>query len=85
MISEIETLEKRVIATLARQLRVDKDSIAPTMSIAKDLGADSLASIELIMALEHEFGVAIGDEHVEKLVTVQHAIDYLQRALAAKT
>lgn len=77
----MSTLESRVIAVFVRQLRLKEDALTPEASIADDLGADSLEAIEIIMALEDEFGLTIPDEDAERITTVQEAIDYVINAL----
>ena len=57
--------------------------MVPKASFVDDLGADSLDQVELIMAMEEEFGVSISDEEAEKIVTVQDAMDYVEKASAA--
>jgi acyl carrier protein len=76
----MSSIESRVIAVIARQLRVEPKAVAPEASIADDLGADSLHTVELIMALESEFGLRIPDEDVEEFATVRQAVDYIVRA-----
>ena len=70
------TLEK-VQTILAEQFEVAADSISADTNIVDDLGADSLDSVELIMAFEEEFGAAIPEEDAEKLTTVGKVIEYL--------
>ena len=61
------------------QLGVDEDEVKAGASFVDDLGADSLDVVELVMALEEEFGLEISDEDAEKLTTVQHAIEYISK------
>ena len=61
---------------IAEQLSVDADSITEASSFKDDLGADSLDTVELVMALEDEFEIQIPDEQAEKITTVQQAVDY---------
>ena len=68
----------RVRDILAEQLDISEDVITPDSSIVDDLGADSLDSVELIMAFEEEFGAAIPEEDAEKLTTVGKVVDYLK-------
>jgi acyl carrier protein len=62
---------------VAEQLGVDEAEVKPEASFANDLGADSLDTVELVMALEEKFGVEIPDEEAEKIVTVQNALDFI--------
>ncbi len=64
---------------VADRLHVPEDQIAPESSFVEDLKADSLEVVELIMALEDEFGLSIPDEDAEQIVTVQDAVDYIQQ------
>ena len=63
---------------IVEQLGVDEDEVTPDASFVDDLGADSLDTVELVMALEEEFETEIPDEEAEKITTVQHAIDYIK-------
>ncbi len=74
-VSEIEAKVKKIIV---EQLDVEEASVAPDAKFIEDLGADSLDTVELVMALEEEFGIEIPDEDAEKIVTVKHAVDYIQ-------
>jgi acyl carrier protein len=78
----VATVFERVRAIVCEQLGVDEDQVTPTTSFVEDLNADSLDLVELIMALEEEFGdeaqIEISDEDAEKIVTVQDAVDYLK-------
>ncbi|MBN1355903.1 acyl carrier protein [bacterium] len=74
-------VEERVINLIAEQLGVDKSEITPEASFTDDLGADSLDTVELVMAFEEEFDVEIPDEDAEKMVIVRNAIDYLKTKL----
>ncbi len=69
---------ERVIKMVAEQLGVKEEDVKPDSSFIDDLGADSLDTVELIMALEEEFDTEIPDEDAEKLATVQDAIDYIE-------
>ena len=68
---------------VASQLGVVKAEVKPEASFANDLGADSLDTVELVMALEEKFGVEIPDEDAEKIATVQNAVDYIDSKQAA--
>ncbi|WP_298615567.1 acyl carrier protein [uncultured Thermosynechococcus sp.] len=80
--NQSEILEK-VKAIVADQLSVDPEKVVPEASFAEDLNADSLDSVELIMALEEAFGVEIPDEEAEKLKTVQDVLDFINSKVAA--
>ncbi|MFI0399184.1 MAG: acyl carrier protein [Thiolinea sp.] len=71
------SIEARVKAIVVEQLGVDESEVTNTSSFIEDLGADSLDTVELVMALEEEFGTEIPDEEAEKITTVQAAIDYI--------
>lgn len=73
----ISTLEERVKQIIGDQLGVTQDEVINTASFVEDLGADSLDTVELLMALEEEFNKEIPDEDAEKITTVQAAIDYI--------
>ena len=62
---------------IVEQLGVDEDEVTPDASFVDDLGADSLDTVELVMALEEEFEIEIPDEDAEKITTVQQAIEYI--------
>jgi len=70
-------IEKRVKDVVVEQLGVDEAEVTNKASFVDDLGADSLDTVELVMALEEEFGTEIPDEEAEKITTVQLAIDYV--------
>lgn len=73
-----EVVEK-VRQIVSEQLGVDEAEVTPSASFIDDLGADSLDQVELVMALEEAFHVEVGDEDAEKILTVQNAIDYVEK------
>lgn len=73
----MSTIEERVKKIVSEQLGVKEDEITNASSFVDDLGADSLDTVELVMALEEEFETEIPDEEAEKITTVQEAIDYV--------
>lgn len=74
----MENIEAKVKKVVAEKLGVDEASIKDDASFIDDLGADSLDTVELVMALEEEFDCEIPDEEAEKITTVQKAIDYIK-------
>jgi acyl carrier protein len=70
-------VEERVKKIVVEQLGVKEDEVTNEASFVEDLGADSLDTVELVMALEEEFKTEIPDEDAEKITTVQQAIDYV--------
>lgn len=72
------SIEERVKKIIVDQLGADAAAVKPEASFIEDLGADSLDTVELVMALEEEFDIEIPDEEAEKITTVQSAIDYVQ-------
>ncbi len=73
----MSNLEERVKKIIVEQLGVDEAEVKNEASFVDDLGADSLDTVELVMALEEEFDTEIPDEEAEKITTVQAAIDYV--------
>ncbi|RMG36488.1 MAG: acyl carrier protein [Gammaproteobacteria bacterium] len=73
----MSTIEERVKKIVVEQLGVSEDEVTNEASFVDDLGADSLDTVELVMALEEEFETEIPDEEAEKITTVQQAIDYV--------
>ncbi len=71
------TNEERLIEIIAEQLGIAAKNVTPDASFMEDLGADSLDTVELVMALEEEFDLEIPDSDAEKIQTVQDALDYL--------
>ncbi|MBL8482234.1 MAG: acyl carrier protein [Rhodocyclaceae bacterium] len=74
----MDNIVQRVKKLVAEQLGVDEESINMESSFIDDLGADSLDTVELVMALEEEFECEIPDEEAEKITTVKGAIDYIK-------
>ncbi len=74
------SIDERVKQIVAEQLGVDEDQVTEDASFMDDLGADSLDTVELVMALEEEFDVEISDEDAEKIQTVKDAIEYISKA-----
>jgi len=72
------SVAEKVKTIIVEQLGVDEAEVTPTASFVDDLGADSLDTVELVMALEEAFELDIPDEDAEKILTVQQAIDYIQ-------
>jgi len=74
----MSTIEERVKKIVIEQLGVKEDEVTPNANFVDDLGADSLDTVELVMALEEEFECEIPDEEAEKITSVQQAIDYVK-------
>ena len=74
----VAELEEKVKKLIVDQLGVDAAEVTTEASFIEDLGADSLDTVELVMALEEEFGVEIPDEEAEKIITVKDAIEYIK-------
>jgi len=72
------SIEERVRDLIVEQLGVNQEQVTPDASFIDDLGADSLDTVELVMAFEEEFGIDIPDEDAEKMATVSDAIKYLE-------
>jgi acyl carrier protein len=75
-------VDERVKKIVVEHLGVDEDKVTETASFIDDLGADSLDTVELVMAFEEEFGVEIPDDAAEKILTVKDAIDYIKENAA---
>ena len=78
------SVEERVKTIIVEQLGVDEGEVTPTASFVDDLGADSLDSVELVMAFEENFGIEIPDEDAEKIATVKDAVDYIEKHAKGK-
>ena len=74
----MSSIEEQVKSIVAEQLGVKEEEVTPAASFVDDLGADSLDTVELVMALEEEFETEIPDDDAEKITTVQQAIDFIK-------
>ncbi len=79
-----ENLEERVKKIIVEQLAVDAAEVTPQAQFVQDLGADSLDTVELVMALEEEFDIEIPDEDAEKIKTVGDAVAYIKEKSGKK-
>ncbi|MBI2212307.1 MAG: acyl carrier protein [Thermoanaerobaculia bacterium] len=77
------SVEQKVKDIIVEQLGVEADEVKAEASFVEDLGADSLDTVELIMAFEEEFGIEISDEDAEKIKRVKDAIDYIEKNKAS--
>ena len=77
-------VQDKITEIIVEQLGVKPEEVVPEASFVDDLGADSLDTVELVMALEEEFGIEIPDEDAEKIQTVGDAIRYIEEKAAAK-
>jgi acyl carrier protein len=82
MSNATQTVFERVKKVIIEQLSVEESEVTATASFQKDLGADSLDTVELVMAFEEEFGTEIPDEEAEKIQTVQDAVSYIEKSQA---
>lgn len=80
----VQNVEVRVKEIIVEQLSVDPEQVTPQASFVNDLGADSLDTVELVMALEEEFDLEIPDEEAEKITTVGQAVEYIETKLQEK-
>ena len=78
----MSSIDERVKKIVVEQLGVKEEEVKTTASFVDDLGADSLDTVELVMALEEEFECEIPDDEAEKITTVQQAVDYVEANLA---
>ena len=74
----MEPVADRVKKIIVDQLGVEEETVTPEASFVDDLGADSLDTVELVMALEEEFGIEIPDEDAEKITRVKEAVEYVE-------
>ena len=77
-VERMAEVAEKVKSIIVEQLGVKVDDVTPQASFVNDLGADSLDTVELVMALEEEFGIEIPDEDAEKMATVGEAIKYIE-------
>jgi acyl carrier protein len=75
----MEPVADRVKKIIVDQLGVEEETVTPEASFVDDLGADSLDTVELVMALEEEFGIEIPDEDAEKITRVREAVEYIEK------
>ena len=80
-IAAMSSVDERVMKIVVEQLGVNESEVTKESSFVDDLGADSLDTVELVMALEEEFDCEIPDEQAEKITTVKQAIDYINANL----
>jgi acyl carrier protein len=73
------SINEKIKKIICEQLEVNEEDVVPEASFVDDLGADSLDQVELIMAMEEEFGISSSDEEAEKIVTVKDAIAYIEQ------
>jgi len=73
------SIDEKIKKIICEQLEVNEEDVVPGASFVDDLGADSLDQVELIMAMEEEFGISISDGEAEKIATVKDAIDYIEQ------
>ena len=73
-----EVLDK-VVEIVCNQLSVKKEDVTPDASFVEDLGADSLDTVELVMAFEEEFGLEIPDDEAENITTIKSAVDWIEK------
>ncbi len=78
------SVDEKVKDIISEQLGVKKEEIKPESSFIDDLGADSLDTVEVVMALEEEFGIEIPDEDAEKITTVGDAVKYIEEKISKK-
>lgn len=79
-----DNIFERVQDIVVQQLGVDKTKVTLNADFADDLGADSLDTVELVMAIEEEFSIEIPDEDAEKIATLDQAIQFIERAVSSK-
>jgi acyl carrier protein len=77
-------IEDSVRKIVSEQLGIDESKVVASASFIEDLGADSLDTVELVMALEEHFGIEIPDEDSQKILTVQNVIDYIEASVSTR-
>jgi len=75
-----ENIQEKVTEIIVEQLSVNADQVTPESKMIEDLGADSLDAVELVMAVEEEFGIEVPDEEAEKLISVGDIISHVEKA-----
>lgn len=83
--SDNQSIKNRVVKIIVDQLSLSEDEIKMESSFVDDLGADSLDTVELVLALEEEFDISIPDEEAEKITTVAQAVEKIEKGLEAKS
>lgn len=78
------SIQERVIGVIVKQLEAKREQVTPDASFVDDLGADSLDTVELVMAMEEEFGLEISDDEAESMKRVKDVIAYLEKRLGNK-
>ncbi|MEW6278282.1 MAG: acyl carrier protein [Candidatus Eremiobacterota bacterium] len=79
------SVQDRVTKIVVEQLGVDPEQVTPAASFVEDLGADSLDTVEMVMAFETEFNLEIPDEDAEKIRNINEAVDYIERRTAEQS
>ncbi len=82
---DVQAIEEKVINIISEQMGADKSEISKETSFIKDLNADSLDTVELVMEFEDEFDLSIPDEEAEKIQTVGAAVDYITKVIQSKS
>ena len=72
-------VQDKVVEIVCNQLSVKKEDVTPDASFVEDLGADSLDTVELVMAFEEEFGLEIPDDEAENITTIKSAVDWIEK------
>jgi acyl carrier protein len=80
----MENIAQQITQIIAEHLCIDQSEVTPDKALTNDLGADSLDTVEIVMALEDKFDIEVKEEDSERITTVQSAIDYITKAVAAK-